>query len=107
MSLACSEIIWLRGLHAKLYFSTIDLTPLYADNISAIQIMANLVYHERTKHIEVNCHSIHEDFEARVITLLHISIELQIVDIFTKALTRHRHCFLSSKLLLVDQPPSP
>ncbi|RVW92020.1 Retrovirus-related Pol polyprotein from transposon RE1 [Vitis vinifera] len=106
MSLACSEIIWLRGLLAKLDFSETDPTPLHADNTSAIQITANPVYHERTKHIEVDCHSIHEAFEARVITLPHISTDLQIADIFTKALPRHRHCLLSSKLMLVDQPAS-
>ena len=83
-----------------------DPTPLHVDDTSAIQIMANPVYNERTKHIEVDCHSICEAFEASVITLPHISTELQIVDIFTKALTHHQHCFLSSKLLLVDQPAS-
>ena len=106
MSLACSEIIWLRGLLAELDFSETDPTPLHADNTSAIQITANPVYHERTKHIEVDCHSIREAFEAHVITLSHISTDLQIVDIFTKALPRHRHCLLSSKLMLVDQPAS-
>ncbi|RVW49883.1 Retrovirus-related Pol polyprotein from transposon RE1 [Vitis vinifera] len=106
MSLACSEIIWLRGLLAELDFSETDPTPLHADNTSAIQITANPVYHERTKHIEVDCHSIREAFEARVITLPHISTDLQIADIFTKALPRHRHCLLSSKLMLVDQPAS-
>ncbi|RVW84364.1 Retrovirus-related Pol polyprotein from transposon RE1 [Vitis vinifera] len=106
MSLACSEIIWLRGLLAELDFSETDPTPLHADNTSAIQITANPVYHERTKHIEVDCHSIREAFEARVITLPHISTDLQIADIFTKALPHHRHCLLSSKLMLVDQPAS-
>lgn len=106
MSLACSEIIWLRGLLGELDFSQNDPTPLHADNTSAIQITANPIYHERTKHIEVDCHSIREAFEALVITLPHISTEMQIADIFTKALTRHRHCFLSGKLMLVDQPTS-
>ncbi|RVX17831.1 hypothetical protein CK203_004214 [Vitis vinifera] len=54
MSLACSEIIWLRGLLAELDFSETDPTPLHADNTSAIQITTNPVYHERTKHIEVD-----------------------------------------------------
>ena len=106
MSLACSKIIWLRGLLAELDFSKTDPTPLHADNTSAIQIMTNLVYHERTKHIEVDCHSICEAFKARVITLPHISTDLQIADIFTKALPHPRHCLLSSKLMLVDQPAS-
>ena len=79
MSLVCFKILWLRGLLAELDFSATDPTPLHADNTSAIQIMTNHVYHERTKHIEVDYHSIHEAFEVRVITLPHISIEQQIV----------------------------
>jgi hypothetical protein len=106
MSLACSEIIWLHGFLAELDFSETDPTLLHANNTSAIQITANPVYHEHTKHIEVDCHFIREAFEARVITLPHISTDLQIVDIFTKALTCHQHCFLSSKLMLVDHPAS-
>ncbi|XP_050919610.1 uncharacterized mitochondrial protein AtMg00810-like [Lathyrus oleraceus] len=58
MSVACSEIIWLRGLLAELGFPQIEPTSLYADNTSAIQIVANPVFHEHTKHIEVDCHSI-------------------------------------------------
>ena len=106
MSLAYSKIIWLRGLLVKLDFFETDPTPLHADNTSTIQITTNPVYHERTKHIEVDCHSIRAAFEARVITLPHISTDLQIADIFTKALPRHQHCLLSSRLMFVDQPAS-
>ena len=103
MSATCSEIIWLRGLLTELGFSQHQPTPLHTDNTSAIQIAANPVYHERTKHIEVNCHSIREAFD---ITLPHISTTLQIADIFTKSMTRQRHNFLVSKLMLVDLPTS-
>ena len=106
MSLVCSEIIWLIGLLVELDFSTIDFTPLHVDNMSAIQIMATPMFHERTKHIEVDFHSICEAHDAHVITLPHISIDLQIAYISTKALTHHRHCFLSSKLMLVNHPAS-
>nr|CAN79295.1 hypothetical protein VITISV_005379 [Vitis vinifera] len=106
MSLACSKIIWLRALLAELDFSETDPTPLHADNTSVIQITANPAYHERTKHIEVDCHSIRAAFEARVITLPHISTDLQIADIFTNTLPHHRYCLQSSKLMLVDQPAS-
>jgi len=62
MSAACSKIIWLRGVLIELGFSPVNPTPLHTDNISAIQIAANLVYHERTKHIEVDCHLIREAY---------------------------------------------
>lgn len=56
MSAACAEIIWLLGLLSSLNFPVEDATPLYADNTSAIHIIENPVFHEHTKHIEVDCH---------------------------------------------------
>jgi hypothetical protein len=106
MFAACSKIMWLRGLLYELGFPPTDPTPLHGDNTSVIQIAANPVYHERTKHIEVDYHYIREAFTRGVITLPHLNIYLQIVDAFTKALTRQRHKFLSSKLMLLDLPAS-
>jgi len=62
MSAACSEIIWLHGLLAELGFPQTEPTSLYANNTSAIQIVANPVFHERTKHTEVDCHSIYDAY---------------------------------------------
>ncbi|RVW80788.1 Retrovirus-related Pol polyprotein from transposon RE1 [Vitis vinifera] len=87
MSTACSEIVWLRGLLEEFGFPQ-TTTPLHADNTSAIQIATNPVFHERTKHIEVDCHSIQDTLESQMISLPHISSNLQVADIFTKALTR-------------------
>ncbi|BAU01919.1 hypothetical protein VIGAN_11127900 [Vigna angularis var. angularis] len=106
MSTACYEIIWLRGLLTELGLSQAQPTPLHADNTSAIQIAANSVYHERTKHIEVNCHSIREAYDRRVINLPHVSTSVQIADIFTKSLPCQHHNFLLGKLMLVDSPAS-
>ncbi|CAL9161167.1 unnamed protein product, partial [Musa hybrid cultivar] len=86
---ACSEIVWLWELLGELGFPQIEPTPLHTDNTSAIQIINNPVFHERTKHIEVDCHSIHEAYDAHVISLLHITTDLQTDDVFTKALSRH------------------
>ena len=87
MSVACSEIIWLREILSELGFSQPNPTPLYSDNTNAIQIVANSVYHERTKHIEVNCHSIREAVDSHIISLPCISTTLQIADVFTKSMT--------------------
>lgn len=106
MSAACSEIIWLRGLLKELGFSQDKPTPLHADNTSAIQIAANPVFHERTKHIEVDCHFIRGAYDRKIITLPHVSTSEQTADIFTKSLTRQRHNFLVSKLMLYDIPAS-
>jgi len=106
MSSVCYEIIWLRGLLGELGFPQVEPTPLHADNTSAIQIAANPVFHERTKHIEVDCHSIREAYDARVISHLHISTTLQTADVFTKALSKHRHHFLIDKVMFLDHSTS-
>ena len=102
MSTVCSEIVWLHSLLEELGFLQNTSTPLHADNTSPIQIATNPIFHERTEHIEVDCHSIRDTLESWVISFPHISSDLQVVDIFTKALTRQRHQFLVGKLLLVD-----
>ena len=99
ISQACAKIYWIRGLLAELGFFPSSPTPLHADNTSAIHISANTIFHEGNKHIEVDCHFIREAFEARTISLPHVSSNLQVLDIFTKALTRPRHQFLTTKLM--------
>ena len=88
MFAACSEIMWFHGLLLELGFPSTNPTPLHGDNTSDNQIAANPIFHERTKHIEVVCHYIREAFTQGDITLPHLSIDFQIVDVFTKALTR-------------------
>ncbi|XP_020209382.1 uncharacterized protein LOC109794341 [Cajanus cajan] len=104
MSTACSEIIWLRGLLAELGFPQTDATPLHADNTSAIQIATNSVFHERTKHIKVDFHSIREALDNHVISLPHVTSQLELANIFTKAVPRPQHQYLVHKLMLLDHP---
>ena len=59
---------------------------IYCDNISSILLANNLVYHARTKHIEVHYHFIRENVLAKEIDLIHVSTEDQVANIFTKAL---------------------
>jgi hypothetical protein len=75
MLLACFKIVWLWGLLGELGIPQLALTSLYVDNTSAIQIIVNLVFYERIKHIEIDCHYIHEILDQHVITLSYIFIK--------------------------------
>jgi len=58
--------------------------------ITSITLVNNPVYHARTKHIEVHYHFIRKKVIAKEIDFIHVSIEDQVVDIFTKALSTNK-----------------
>jgi len=82
---AC-EVVWLQKLLSDLGQSVDAPIVIYCDNISSILLANNLVYHVRTKHIEVHYHFIREKVLAKEIDLIHVNTKDQVVDIFTKAL---------------------
>ncbi len=63
---------------------------IYCDKINSILLANNLVYHAKTKHIEVHYHFIREKKLVREINLIHVSTKYQVVDIFTKALSTNK-----------------
>ena len=56
MAHTASEMMWVRSLLHEMWVMVPILMKMHCDNQSAIFITSNPVLHERTKHIEVNCH---------------------------------------------------
>ena len=86
VAIAACEVVWLQKLLSDLGQLVDVPVVIYCDNINSILLVNNLVYHARTKHIEVHYHFIREKILAKEIDLIHVSIEDQVADIFTKAL---------------------
>ncbi|KAK8933736.1 hypothetical protein KSP39_PZI015982 [Platanthera zijinensis] len=104
MASTTAEIVWLRRLLHDLGVQITEPTPLFCDNRSAIQIASNPVFHERTKHIEIDCHFTRQEFLANTISLPFIASEEQVADFLTKSLTTARLRYLISKLSVYDPP---
>ena len=98
------EFLWLRWLLKDLGVSTSSATPLYCDNQSAIHIAHNDVFHERTKHIEIDCHFIRYHLVHGALKLVSVSSKDQLADIFAKSHPKRHLRTLVDNLKLVSYP---
>ena len=55
---ACAEAVWLRKLLSGLLDVEMDVTGIWCDNQSSIKLSENLVFHDKSKHIEAKYHYI-------------------------------------------------
>jgi hypothetical protein len=99
---ATCEGQWLLYLLQDFKVSHDGPMVIYCDNQSALHIAANPVFHERTKHIEIDCHVVRDKVQAGILHLLPVSSKDQVADILTKSLHPGPFYCLESKLGLLD-----
>jgi hypothetical protein len=91
------EAIWLRRLYTEL--GGADLTvPLRCDNQGAIALILNPIFHQRTKHMDVRFFFVSDAQQEGKIVVIYMKTELQLADIFTKALSTPRFEMLRHNL---------
>jgi len=106
LALVTAEVYWLRMLLRELQVSLASAPVVWCDNISALALASNPIFHARSKHIEVDYHFVREKVANKDILLQHVPTSLQPADIFTKGHTADRFCFLRDKLAITDLPAS-
>ena len=98
------EVIWLCWLLQDFGVPVTSPTPLHCDSTGALQIAADPVKHELTKHIGVDAHFTRCSVRDRIVSLHYLPTEVQVADFFTKAQTRDQHSFLLFKLKTFNPP---
>ena len=98
MAVITAELKWLKALLLSLGIHHTKVVPLFCDSESALHIAKNPVFHERTKHIEIDCHFVRDVITDGLIAPSYVSAKSQLADVFTKALGKNQLEFLISKL---------
>lgn len=97
------EMMWIKCLMEELALQA--HTPMYVfyDNNAAIYISNNPVFHEKTKHIEIDCHFIREKVMAGLINPIHVYSKDPIAEVLTKVVSRELFNHLFKKWEFVIQ----
>ncbi|GKD10404.1 putative ribonuclease H-like domain-containing protein [Tanacetum coccineum] len=83
-SSCCGQVLWIQNQLPDCGYNLMH-TKIFIDNNSAICIIKNLVFHSKTKHIEIRHHFIRDCNEKKLIQMVKIHTDKNVADLLTKA----------------------
>eukprot|EP00253_Pinus_taeda_P018080 PITA_18080 len=101
---AACQAVWMRMMFRSLGQEQAKSTVIFCDNISAISLSKNSVFHKRTKHIDTRFRYIRELVRNGEIALEHCRTQEQVADILTKPLDQKSFEFLRKCLRMTECP---
>ena len=104
MASAAVEVTWVVHLLEVLGVHDLQPVTLHCDNQSALHIAKNPVFHERTKHIELDCHFTRDKVLEGLLQLTYLPTKSQLADILTKVAPSAQFNSLLDKLGMVSHP---
>ena len=102
MAQSTCELIWIHQLLCEVGINNSLPMKLWCDNQAALHIASNPVFHERTKHIEIDCHFVREKIQQNLISTSHVRTGEQLADIFTKPLNGPRIDYICGKMGMIN-----
>jgi hypothetical protein len=101
---ATAELLWIQYLLRDLDVHLPSPPKLWCDNIGATYLAANLVFHARIKHVEIDFHFVRDHVAAKTLQILFIPSKEQIADVLTKPVASNRFPWFCSKLNVQASP---
>ncbi|GKA35496.1 putative ribonuclease H-like domain-containing protein [Tanacetum coccineum] len=97
-----SMSLWNPKITSLKYGYNFMNTKIFIDNESTICIVKNLVFHSKTKHIEIRHHFIRDSYEKRLIQVIKIYTDHNVADLLTKAFDVSRFQFLIGSIRILN-----
>ena len=92
-STSCEEV-WLLKLMSDLFDLQLDVTCIFYDNQGCVKLSKNLVFHDKSKHIEIKFHYIRDMVQRGAVKLQYVVMNDHIADVLTKPLARVKFEYL-------------
>ncbi|XP_068319512.1 uncharacterized mitochondrial protein AtMg00810-like [Pyrus communis] len=86
LAIIAAELAWIRQLFCDMHIPLHSSPMIYCDNVSAIALSTNPVFHAKSKHIEIDYHFVRERVTRGDLQVQHVSSTDQSADILTKGL---------------------
>ncbi|GJY46661.1 putative ribonuclease H-like domain-containing protein, partial [Tanacetum coccineum] len=97
----CGQVLWVQNQLLDYSFNFMN-TKIHIDNESTICIVKNLVYHSKTKHIEIRHHFIRDCYEKKLISVEKIHTDLNVADLLTKPFDGPRFNYLVVSIVSIN-----
>jgi hypothetical protein len=88
MADATTEVMWIQKILHELRVPCPGNAWLWFDNMGAKYLASNPIFHGCMKHVEVDYHFVRDRVAKKLLDVQFISIEDQVADSFTKALSQ-------------------
>jgi len=100
LAIAAAELAWIRQLFCDIHIPLHIPPIIHCDNLSAISLASNPIFHSRMKHLQIDYHFVRERVIKGDLLVQHVSSADQFVDILTKGLFTPLFRRLCSNLML-------
>ncbi|GKB21540.1 putative ribonuclease H-like domain-containing protein, partial [Tanacetum coccineum] len=97
----CRQVLWIQNQMLDYGYNFMN-TKIFIDNESTICIVKNLVFHSKTKHIEIRHHFIRDSNEKKLIQMIKIYIDQNVADLLTKAFDVSRFQYLIASIEMLN-----